>query len=280
MRTLNEILLKMIYKNKYERIPTGFTELDKILEGGLPQEGVTLVAGRPGMGKTSFLLDIAINYAKSTGKKVAFFSFDEVEESIALDILGKASKDAEEWHRIFLSPGDLRERAQKDGAEVGELYDEVKDLSILLYWNPTISPFEIKEMCESISKPGMIIIDSGKRLDMGPVAADYLADISNIAASLHLPVICSCNVNRSAEFYEDQRPDYDSIIGGGLRAGIPKPVIIALYREDYYCEENGEEWGNESMCPAEAIVIPCFGIGSSKTANIVWNKRKLRFENE
>lgn len=276
MKTLTETLKLMLCKNECEKIPTGFTELDVILGGGLSPEGVTLVAGRPFMGKTSFLLDIAIHHAKTTGKKVAFFSFEDSEESVALSILGKASKNAKEYREIFSSQ-DLKRKIEEDGQDVVSAYADVKNLPIIIYWNPTISPFEIKEMCEAISQLGMIVIDSSRRFDMGQVTTQYLAELSQVAMSLHLPVVCSCNVNRSVEFHENHRPNFESIIGSGLRVGTPKPTIIALYREDYYRKEKK---ANISKHPAEAIVIPFWGIGEVGTANIIWNEKSNSFENK
>ena len=60
----------------------GFVDLDKLLGGGLKPRGVTVVDGRPMMGKTSFLLDVSIHYAQTVGKRVAFFSTEDAEESV------------------------------------------------------------------------------------------------------------------------------------------------------------------------------------------------------
>ena len=276
MKSLNEVLTKVINEEGIDHISTGFIELDRILGGGLRPKIVTLVAGRPSMGKTSFLLDVSVNYTKSTGKKAAFFSFGDGEEFVALSILGKAGENTKEY-REFFSPHDLKQKIRKNDPEVKILYDQVKDLPILINWNPGISLFEIKEMCESISQLGLVVIDSSRSFDLGQLTARNLAVLSWMAISLHVPVLCSCNVNRSVEFCEDHRPNLESIMGRVGTVGFPGPTVIALYRDDYY---SYEEWEGEVKLPAEAIVIPSAEPRSeSNTANLIWNKQFARFEN-
>jgi len=285
MKSLNDVLMKMLDENGSERIPTGLIELDRILKGGLKPGGVTLVAGRPCMGKTSFLLDIAMYYMKTIGNKVAFFAGDDIEEFAALRVLGKAGKCAKEYLDIY-TQCDFKRQKAKDGEKFRLSFDEVKNMPMLLYWNPSITPYEIKDICEEIRGLGMIIIDTSLRCDMGGVTSEYIFRLSQIALNLRVPVICSCNVNRSIHFYDDHRPDFSSILGGGLRTGTVEPTVIALHRPDYYSSEKDGVTARIDLkyppyChPAEAIVLP-FG-GSSQgggTADIMWNENSCSFEN-
>ena len=89
MKSLNELLTKILYQSDREPVPTGFKDLDRILDGGLKPFTTTLVAGRPGMGKTAFLLDVAMHHALTTGKTVVYFSAFESAEDIAMRVIGK-----------------------------------------------------------------------------------------------------------------------------------------------------------------------------------------------
>ena len=276
MKALNDVLAKMLDGDDSECIPTGFVGLDKLLEGGLKLGGVTIVAGRPMMGKTSFLLDVSIHYTQTVGKKVAFFSTEDAEESVALRVLGKSSKRAKEYFNVY-SARDLKQKRFEDGDDFQSSYNEIKNLPILIHWNPSITPFEIKDICEGIRELGMIIVDSSIRCDTDRSASEYLFNLSQIALKLHVPIICSCSVNKCAEYQDDYRPDLYSILGVGLRFGAPEPTVIALYRESYYSGNNEEK----SYCyPAEAIVFPFLRSGKGGgTAHLVWNERSCSFEN-
>ena len=277
MKSLNDVLTIIIDQKDSKRIPTGFKELDSILKGGIKPNGVTLVAGRPGMGMQSFMLDVAMHYAKTTGKKVAYFSFEQAfggEESVVLRILGKAYKSPMEYRYIYLV-NDIKKRLYVDKANVLAACEEIRDLPILVCWNPDITPVEIEEMCENIEDLGMVIVNPQGVFDRGIITSDYIFRLSRIAMYLHVPVLCSCNVSRNIEYCDDRRPNLCSVLMEGLDPDTPPPTVIALYRESYY---NRADYEADTDCrPAEAIVITFGRKGGGGTAHLLWDMDREKF---
>ena len=268
MKTLNEVLTKVIYQDDYKLVPTGFEELDRILDGGLKPWHVTLVAGRPSMGKTAFLLDVAMHHAMTTCNKVAYFSFYESAEDIAIRILGK--KTGAYTYSQF-----LQQMISGRKGDIEVAYSETKELPILMFDDPNSTALEIKEICESIDRLGMIIVDLNSRFYQDDyVKQQVLFRLTQVAVSLHIPVLCSCMVDRSVEIRVDNRPDFNSI--GLVSVLADPPTIIALYRENYYSMEE------EITDSAEAIVIPFVHSNRQleKTARLRWCSGKLAFEND
>ncbi len=251
-----------------EKLPglsTGLIDLDERILG-LNDGELVLVASRPGMGKTSIALNIALNAAKSSGKAVAIFSLEMSREQLAIRLLSgesfvdtqkllKGSLSAEEWRRIV-------------GAA-----SAISGTNILIDDNPTLSVADMNAQCRRVKNLGLIVIDylqlmqsAGGRGNSGENRQQVVADMSRMlkimAKELSVPVLCLSQLSRANESRQDKRPMLSDLRESGA-IEQDADVVIGLYREGYYNKEC------ENPNAAEAIVLKNRK-GETGTVNLLW----------
>ena len=232
-------------------LPTGLVDLDNRIMGLNPGE-LILIASRPGMGKTSIALNIAVNAAKSSGKAVAVFSLEMSREQLATRLLSgealvdsqklmRGSLSAEEWRRIVAAAGTI------------------SATRILIDDNPTLSVADMNAQCRRVSELGLVVVDylqlmqsAGGRSSGGESRQQIVSDISRMlkimAKELGVPVLCLSQLNRAAEGRQEKRPMLSDLRESGA-IEQDADVVIGLYREGYYNKEC------ENPNSAEAIVL-------------------------
>ena len=223
-------------------LSTGFQDLDKKI-GGLNKTDLILIAARPGMGKTSIALNIALNVAKKNPERtIAFFSLEMSREQLVMRLLsnesfvdnkslltGQLSED--EWNKLGLASSAL---SQTD---------------IRVDDNPSITVAEMNAKCRRIDNLGLILIDylqlmtsaaGGKQSDNRvQVVSEISRALKIMAKELGVPVICLSQLSRANESRSDKRPMLSDLRESGAIEQDADEVIF-LYRDDYY-NENSEE---------------------------------------
>lgn len=223
-------------------LSTGFRDLDKKI-GGLNKTDLILIAARPGMGKTSIALNIALNVAKKNPERtIAFFSLEMSREQLVMRLLsnesfvdnkslltGQLSED--EWNKLGLASSAL---SQTD---------------IRVDDNPSITVAEMNAKCRRIDNLGLILIDylqlmtsagGGKQSDNRvQVVSEISRALKIMAKELGVPVICLSQLSRANESRSDKRPMLSDLRESGAIEQDADEVIF-LYRDDYY-NENSEE---------------------------------------
>lgn len=223
-------------KGKMRGIPTGYKDFDAITNG-LQKSDLILLAARPGVGKTSFAMNIAINSAINEGKKVAIFNLEMSKEQLmqrALASLAKVnlghvlrgSMDSEEWKRIWTAEKKLAQSS---------VY--VSDSSM-------VTPFDIISKCRKLKMTeglDLIVIDYLQLMTMGKgnresrtqEVSDLTRTLKIAAKELNVPIILLSQLSRAVEVREDHRPVLSDLRESGS-IEQDADIVLFLYNPEKY----------------------------------------------
>ena len=232
-------------------LSSGFSGLDQKIHG-LNRSDLILLAARPGMGKTSFALNIALNVAKQNNDKaVAVFSLEMSKEQLVTRLL--SSEGLVENGR--LTNGRL---SASDWGKLTQAARTIKQTDIRIDDNPLLTVADMNAKCRRIDNLGLVVIDylqlmtsSGGKSYAGENRQQAVSDISRMlkimAKELNVPVICLSQLSRANEKREDKRPMLSDLRESGA-IEQDADIVIFLYREDYYKDDT------ENQNIAECIV--------------------------
>ena len=228
-------------ENHLPGLSTGLSAVDNKITG-LNKSDLILLAARPGMGKTSFALNIALNVAKSTKKTVAVFSLEMSREQLATRLL--SSEALVENNR--LKTGALRETDWEKIAGAATILNKV---DIRIDDNPMLSVADMNAKCRRLDNLGLVVIDylqlmtsagSGKGYG-GESRQQVVSDISRMlkimAKELDVPVLCLSQLSRANEKRDDKRPMLSDLRESGA-IEQDADIVLFLYRDDYYNEDS------------------------------------------
>lgn len=216
-------------------ISTGITELDNIIMG-LNNSDLILLASRPGVGKTSFALNIAINASKNSGKTIAIFNLEMSKEQLVMRLLSsEAYVDSKKLMTGRLSPEDWRKIAAAAAS--------ISKTGIMIDDNSMISVSEMNAQCRRIDNLGLIIIDYLQLMQSGTNTENRQQAVSEIsrmmklmAKELNVPVLCLCQLSRANTLRTEKRPVLSDLReSGSLEQDAD--IVLGLYREDYFNRE-------------------------------------------
>ena len=238
--------------NAIPGLPSGFPDLDRTILG-LNNSELILVAGRPGMGKTSIALNMALHVGLNQKKSVAIFSLEMSREQLATRLLSRASLVPLQ----NLLTGQLSEeqwRSVSDAAQSLSMTD------ILIDDNPTLTVSEMNAQCRRVANLGLVVIDYLQLMQSAGSGHTWsnesrtqaVSDISRMlkimAKELNVPVITASQLSRANESRQDKRPMLSDLRESGS-IEQDADVVIGLYRDGYYNKES------ENPNLAEAIVL-------------------------
>ena len=228
---------------------TGFGDLDRTLTGFHPTE-LVLLAARPGMGKTSFALNILLHAGKFSKKAVVFFSLEMSREQLATRLLSsEAFLDNKK-----LMTGRLN---QDDWDKVTLAATALSHTSIYSDDNPSLSVADMNAKCRRMENLGLVIIDYLQLMQSSGMGRSYagenrqqvVADISRalkiMAKELRVPVLCLSQLSRANESRSDKRPMLSDLRESGA-IEQDADVVMFLYREDYYNKDSDKH--NQAEC--------------------------------
>ena len=261
---------------------TGFHALDKALTG-LNKSDLILIAARPGMGKTAFALNIALNAAKASiqnkpkgykkGTGVCVFQLEMGKEQLASRFL--SSQALLESQK--LKTGDL---TMDDWDKIARGAGVLSSLDIYVDDNPAITVPEIKAKCRRLGDElGLIVIDYLQLMHVGGRHMDNrvqeVAEISRslkiMAKELNVPVVCLSQLSRASEQRSDKRPMLSDLRESGA-IEQDADIVMFIYRDDYYDEES------ENKNIAE-IIIAKNRHGATGTVELQWVGQYTTFSN-
>ena len=222
-------------------LSTGLRDLDSKING-LNKSDLLLIAARPGMGKTSIALNIALSVAKKSKKAVVIFSLEMSREQLASRLLSNESfVDSQ-----LLLTGKLSE---EEWGKLGLAAYALSQTDILVDDNPSITVTEMNAKCRRVDNLGLIIIDylqlmtsaTGKVSDNRVSAVGEISRALKIMAKeLNVPVICLSQLNRANESRADKRPMLSDLRESGSIEQDADEVLF-LYRDDYYNPDSEEK---------------------------------------
>ena len=231
-------------------LSTGLSAVDAKING-LNKSDLLLLAARPGMGKTSMALNVALSAAKESGKTVAIFSLEMSREQLVTRLI--ASEGLVENTRLVT--GNLRE---SDWQRIAETASSLSRMDIRIDDNPLLTVADMNAKCRRLENLGLVVIDylqlmtsAGGKGYSGENRQQAVSDISRMlkimAKELQVPVLCLSQLSRANEKRDDKRPMLSDLRESGA-IEQDADIVLFLYRDDYYNSDS------EKRNVAECIV--------------------------
>ena len=232
--------LHLLAENKTEALgmPTGFSGLDRVLVG-LGKSDLVLVGARPGMGKTSFAMNLATHAAVTTKKTVCIFSLEMSAEQLVSRVM--SSEALIDSYR--LRSGELTD---EDWGKLAHAASRLSNCDILIDDTVGLTVTGMKAKLRRTKNLGLVVIDylqlmqSDRRIDN---RVNEVAEISRglklLAKELQVPVICCAQLSRGPESRTDKRPMLSDLRDSGA-IEQDADIVLFLYRDEYYKSEKDE----------------------------------------
>ena len=259
-------------KEEFHGLPTGFTDLDKLL-GGMHPSDLMIVAARPGMGKTSFLMSVLRHAALNVKKNVVFFSLEMSNDQI--------------MQRLLSQESGIDSRKIRDGRlasdELQSLLismDVIGDSQIFLDDTPGITPMALRSKLQRLKREAdidLIIIDYLQLMSGDLFKDNRVQEVSYISRNLKIlakefsvPVLTAAQMSRSVEQRADKLPMLSDLReSGSLEQDAD--IVMFLHQPD---SEAGE--GLEGLVK---LIVAKHRNGPIGDIDLVYRKNLARFDN-
>lgn len=254
-------------------VPTGFVDLDRMLTGLQPSD-LLIIAGRPGQGKTGFLLSIAKNAALTHKKHVAIFSLEMSNEQVVQRLISQETGiDSQR-----LRTGQLHEHEWPLFTHAVEVLSDTK---VFLDDTPAITPLQLRTKCRRLHMEhhiDLIIIDYLQLMGGDNRTDNRVQEVSHISRSLkvlarelNVPVLTAAQLSRAVEQRTDKRPVLSDLReSGSLEQDAD--IVMFIYRPDQY------EQDSERQNIAE-IIIAKHRNGPVGSVELIFRGALTKFEN-
>jgi len=262
-------------RNEYIGIPCGISALDKMITG-LNKSDLIILGARPGMGKTSFALNIVRNVAVGTGKTVCFFSLEMTRDQLAQRMLSseagiKSEKlrtgelEADEWARLTQAGENL--------SSANIYFDETSSITVP----------EMKAKLRRMKKVDLVVIDYLGLMKSARNTENRVQEVSEItrnlkimAKELKVPVIACAQLSRGTETKgKSHKPALSDLRESGS-IEQDADIVLFLYRDTYYDNEKADDEDKADPNKAECIVAKNRH-GEIGTVDLYWDGQFTRF---
>ena len=252
--------------NAIPGISTGLADLDRVTLG-LNKSELILVAARPGMGKTSIALNMALHAAMNEHQTVAIFSLEMSREQLVTRLLSRAALIPSQ----NLLTGQLTDQQWR---EISNAAQALSATDIRIDDNPTLTVSDMNAQCRRVANLGLVVIDylqlrqsagsghSWSNESRTQAVSDISRMLKIMAKELNVPVICLSQLSRANESRQDKRPMLSDLRESGA-IEQDADVVIGLYRDGYYNKES------ENPNLAEAIILKNRK-GQTGTVELTW----------
>ena len=259
-------------------VSTGIGDLDRVITG-LNRSDLIILAARPGMGKTSFALNIARNVAVTGKKTVAFFSLEMSREQLASRLLSSEAMvggtklrtgrlNDDEWNRLIPAS------------------DVLKNADIYIDDTPGMTITEMKSKLRRLRTIDLVVVDylqlmsSTRRIDSRVnEISEITRSLKILAKELNVPVITLSQLSRASEQRPDHRPQL-SDLRDSRSIEQDADIVLFLYREGYYDKEGG---GDQAVPQTDVNSGECIVAknrhGEMSTVKLHWQGEFMRFTN-
>ncbi|MBP3747658.1 MAG: replicative DNA helicase [Ruminococcus sp.] len=258
-------------RDKHVGARTGFTLLDSIISG-LNKSDLIIIAARPGMGKTSFAMNIATNVARrSEDKEVVTFNLEMSKEQLATRILStEALVDSNSLRNGRISGDDWVKLATSAGY--------LSSLPLYIDDTASMTVQQMKAKLRRTKNLGLVIIDYLQLMESTSHSDNRVVVISEItrqlkvmAKELNVPVILLSQLSRAVESRTDKRPMLSDLRESGS-IEQDADIVLFLYRDAYYNKESPKQ--NISEC-----IVAKNRHGETGIVELVWDGQYTRFSN-
>lgn len=255
-------------------VPTGFIDLDYKTSGFQPSDFI-LIAARPSMGKTAFVLNVVDHVAVRKGIPCMVFSLEMSKEQLVNRMLSMESNvDSQKLRTGTLTDSDWD--AVVEGVGI------IGNSKLIIDDTPGISISELRSKCRKMKLEhglGMVIIDylqlmtgSGKNSDNRQQEISEISrSLKALAREMHAPVVALSQLSRACETRTDHRPMLSDLRESGA-IEQDADVVMFLYRDDYYNKDS-------DMKDMAEVIIAKQRNGPIGTVNLVWMPQYTKFAN-
>ena len=254
-------------------VPTGFIDLDKML-GGLQPSDLLIIAGRPGQGKSGFLLSVAKNAALTHKKHVAIFSLEMSNEQVAERLISQQTGIDSQTLRT----GKLQGNQWEVFAQAIEV---LSDTHIFLDDTPAITPLQLRTKCRRLHLEhhiDLIIVDylqlmGGETRNENRVQeVSYISrNLKVLARELNVPVLAAAQLSRAVEQRADKKPVLSDLRESGSLEQ-DSDIVMFIYRPDQYEKDTVKQNVAE-------IVVAKHRNGPVGTVELIFRSALAKFEN-
>ena len=268
-------LVEKLYERKelVTGVPTGFLDLDRMTAGLQPSD-LIIVAARPSVGKTAFVLNIAQYVTLHANTAVGIFSMEMAKEQLVLRMLcSEARVDNAKVRTGYLGERDFPRLAMAAG--------RLAEAPIYIDDTPAQNVLELRAKTRRLKREaniGLVIIDYlqlMRGLDAQENRTQELSEISrslkSLAKELNIPVVALSQLNRQVEQRADKRPVMSDIRESGS-IEQDADVIMFIYRDEVYKPDSQDEGVAE-------IIIGKQRNGPTGTVRLAFRKEYTRFDN-
>lgn len=279
LQATREIEAAMQREDGLSGIPTGFTELDKVTSGW-QRSDMVVIAARPGMGKTAFVLSMARNVAVKYNNACAVFSLEMSSLQLVNRLIsGEAEIPAE----------DIR-KGNFTRDKFNQLFERTKKLAqapLFIDDTPALSVFELRAKCRRLKAQHdiqIIIIDYLQLMTAGGNGGNRQEEISTISRSikeiakeLNVPILALSQLSRSVESRGgDKRPMLSDLRESGA-IEQDADIVCFIYRPEYY---QIEQWPDGQPCAGQGeIIIAKHRNGSLEDVRLKFIGKFAKFDN-
>jgi replicative DNA helicase len=254
-------------------VPTGFIDLDRLL-GGLQPSDLLIVAGRPGMGKTAFMLSAAKNAAQTHKKHVAIFSLEMANEQLVQRLI--AQETGIDSQR--LRTGKLQE---DEWPVFTHAIEVLSDTRIFLDDTPGLTPLQLRTKCRRLHMEfqlDLIVVDYLQLMSGGIRTDNRVQEVSHIsrnlkilARELNVPVLAAAQLSRAVEQRADKEPQLSDLReSGSLEQDAD--IVMFIHRPEMYEKDTAKK-------NIAQIKIAKHRNGPVGTIELVFRNNLAKFEN-
>ncbi len=266
------------HKGVVTGVPTGFVDLDEMTSGLQPSD-LVLVAARPSMGKTSFILNIAQHIGTTTDMTVGVFSLEMSKEQLFMRMLtSEARIDAHRFRTGFLS--------EKDYGRLSHALGTLAEARVFIDDTASIGVLEMRAKARRLKAEHglhLLVIDyiqlmqgRGRFESRQQELASISRSLKGLAKELHVPIVALSQLSRAPETRSDHRPQLSDLRESGALEQ-DADVVMFIFREEQYRNDDGQP--NQEAEGVAEIIVGKQRNGPTGTVKLAFIKEHTRFEN-
>lgn len=269
--------LKLLKTDKEAAIGsrTGFEDVDKVLVGMAPGD-LILIGARPGMGKTSFAMNIATKVARQKNKTVCVFSLEMSAEQLTSRMLSsEALIDS-----YAIRSGNL---TGEDWQKLATASSMLSECDILIDDTSGITVTGMKAKLRRVKNLGLVIIDYLQLMQNDKATSNRVQEVAEISRNLKLlakdlqvPIITCAQLSRGPEQRPNKRPMLSDLRDSGA-IEQDADVVMFLYRDEYYSETNDADDNNAQNQNIAEVIIAKNRHGSVSNVKVGWFAQYTKF---
>ena len=258
-------------------VPSGFVDLDE-MTSGFQKSDLVIVAARPAMGKTSFVLNMALNAATQAGKSIGIFSLEMSKEQLFMRMLtSEARVDAHRFRGGFLG--------EQDYARLVEAFARLHDAKVFIDDTPSVGILEMRAKSRRLKLEhglDMLVVDylqlmqgRGRFESRQQELASISRALKILAKELEIPILALSQLSRATETRADHRPQLSDLRESGALEQ-DADIVMFIFREEMYLVDGQVNPETEGIAE---IIIGKQRNGPTGVAKLAFLKQYTRFEN-